>query len=403
MNNKIKYILLTYLLFHFNFLIKAQDAANMTLPNSPAFSILDFEPSAVMKPTNTKDFAADILNSFDKKGNLMMNLGMEVSPYWLKSNHLLSRENYLNPSIGQCFIQSLNISAATVKDSAKGESKLGLGFRFKLVNGKPLEDLAIKENELKAEQSIIAAIATTKALIGVTITTKAQAISFISTTLKGLNYSSKIVNQFVTDAQKQAALFSDDNAGINSFIESLIDIRTNADGTLIKQVAELSKKRIGFILEFAGASSFITTVNTEPVEKIGLWINASNYTSQSSSWTATGRYLFTSKDSVISSADFGISYLKEMSNINLSVEGVARWYRMDIPDININNQHITRVEQGFTYRIAVSGSYKIASNISLNLSFGKNFDSPLVANYNFFSIFGINYSLYKPEKINLAN
>lgn len=403
MTNKIKYVFLFSYLLCFNFIIKAQEDAKTTLPSSPAFSILDFEPSAVMRPTNTKDLAADVLNSFDKKGNLMMNLGMEVSPYWLKSNHLLTRENYLNPTLGQCFIQSLNISAATVKDSAKGESKLGLGFRFKLVNGKPLEDLTVKENELKAEQSIIAAIATTKALIGVTITTKAQAISFISTTLKGLNYSTKIINQFVVDAQKQAALFSDDNAGISSFIESLIDIRTNADGTLIKQVAELSKKRIGFILEIAGASSFITNVNAEPVEKIGLWINASNYTSQSSSWTATGRYLFTGKDSAISNADLGISYLKEMSSFNISVEALARWYRMDIPDFNLNNQPITRVEQGFTYRVAVSGSYKIANNISLNLSFGKNFDSPLAVNYSFFSIFGINYSLYKPEKINLAN
>lgn len=379
----------------------SQEPANMALPNSPAFSILDYEPAAVMKPTNNKDLAADVLNSFDKKGNLMMNLGMEVTPYWLKSNHTLSRKDYLNPSLGQCFLQSLNISAATVKDSAKGENKLGLGFRFKLVNGKPLEDLSIKENELKAEQSIISAIATVKALIGVTINTNAQAIAFIKTTLEGLKCDQKTISKFVSEAQKLSSQFSDDATGINSFIETLIDNRTNADDTLIKEIAELNKKRIGFILEIAGASSFITNVNTEPVEKIGLWLNASNYMSKSDSWTATARYLFTNKDSVISSADLGLSYLKELPNVNISVEGLARWYSIHIPDFNIKNEPITRVESGFTYRLAVQGSYKIASNISLNLSFGKNFDSPLITNYSFFSIFGITYSMYKPEKINL--
>ncbi len=379
----------------------SQESTNMTLPNSPAFSILDYEPAAVMKPTNNKDLAADVLNSFDKKGNLLMNLGMEVTPYWLKSNPERNRKDYLNPSLGQCFLQSLNISAATVKDSAKGENKLGLGFRFKLVNGKPLEDLSIKENELKAEQSIISAIATVKALIGVTINTNAQAITFIKTTLEGLKCDPKTISKFVSEAQKLSSQFSDDATGINSFIETLIDNRTNADGTLIKEVAELNKKRIGFILEIAGASSFITNVNTEPVEKMGLWLNASNYMSKSDSWTATARYLFTNKDSVISSADLGLSYLKELPNVNISVEGLARWYSIHIPDFNIKNEPITRVESGFTYRLAVQGSYKIASNISLNLSFGKNFDSPLITNYSFFSIFGITYSMYKPEKINL--
>lgn len=398
--NKFRYIFFVAALM-ISFSSYAQESASMTLPNSPAFSILDFEPAAVMKPTNNKDLAADVLNSFDKKGNLLMNLGMEVTPYWLKSNPERNRKVYLDPSLGQCFLQSLNISAATVKDSAKGENKLGLGFRFKLVNGKPLDDLEVKERELTSEQLIVNALNTATTLIGSAINTKEEAIEFIKTTLYGINIDTKIITKFISEAQNLSSQFSDNTNDIKRFIETLRDNRFNADGTLIKEVAELNKKRIGFILEFAGATSFITNVNTDPVEKMGLWLNASNYISKSDSWTATARYLFTNKDSVTSSADLGLSYLKELSNVNISIEGVARWYSIHIPDINIKNEPITRVESGFTYRLAVQGSYKIASNISLNLSFGKNFDSPLITNYSFFSIFGITYSMYKPEKINL--
>ena len=65
-------------------------------PNTPAFSILDYEPTSVMRPSSYKELSADILNSFDENGNLMMNLGLEVTPYWLKSNPELTRESYRN-------------------------------------------------------------------------------------------------------------------------------------------------------------------------------------------------------------------------------------------------------------------------------------------------------------------
>ncbi len=78
------------LLFAFSIALHslAQDETKLTIPSTPAFSILNYEPTSVMKPTSNKDLAADVLNSFDKDGKLLMNLGLEVSPYWLKSRPL---------------------------------------------------------------------------------------------------------------------------------------------------------------------------------------------------------------------------------------------------------------------------------------------------------------------------
>ena len=136
----------------------AQDAAKLNVPASPAFSILGFEPSVIMRPTNAKSLATDVLSSFDKNGKLLLNLGLEVAPYWLQSHPNLTRKTYLNPTTGQAFLQSLSISAGTAKDSVTGSNKLGVGFRFRLANGKPVAALEIAEMEMRAKDNIILVI-----------------------------------------------------------------------------------------------------------------------------------------------------------------------------------------------------------------------------------------------------
>src|SRR5438105_1043996 len=99
--------------------IHAQDGdGKLNLPSSPAFSILNFEPAAVLKPTTARSLAADVANSFDKNGKLIVNLGLEASPYWMQSRPLLTREQYLHASLLQLVKQSLSLSAASAKDSA---------------------------------------------------------------------------------------------------------------------------------------------------------------------------------------------------------------------------------------------------------------------------------------------
>ena len=101
--------------------------------------------------------------------------------------------------------------------------------------------------------------------------------------------------------------------------------------------------------------------------------------------------------------DAGISFLKKADKFNVSFEGMMRWYRADIPDVNASNQPIIRVEKKFTYRLAAQGSYMIAKDISINLSIGKDFDSPFISRSGFFSILGLNYSIFSKEPAKLKN
>jgi len=382
-------------LFIFHNLL-AQDISKLTIPNSPAFSILNFEPSAVMRPTNAKSLAADILNSFDKDGKLLMNLGLEIAPYWLKSHPDLDRDNYLNPKTGQAFLQSFSLSAATVKDTSSGENKLGAGFRFKLLNGKPADDeLKGVTSELKSKNTILDMINGARAQIGSTIHTKKEAIDKICTNLKSAGTSDNVIATVKKQAETLQDNYGESDADIRNFLDKLTEDRRAAEMGLIKKKSELLYQRKGLILELAGASSYNTTSSS--LEKIGFWGNLSYYVSPDDLFTLTLRYMSQSHDSSLTNFDGGLGFLKKNDKYNISVEAMCRQFKAEIPDININNQPIKRIEKDFTYRLAIEGSYMITEFLSINLSLGKDFDSPFISGSSFFSILGLNYSIFSKE------
>ncbi len=379
----------------------AQDISKLTIPTSPAFSILNFEPSAIMRPTNVKSLATDILNSFDKDGKLKLNLGLEVAPYWLSSHPNLTRAQYLQPNTAQTFLQSLSISAASVKDSASGNNKLSVGFRFKLYNGEPVKALEIASVELKSKTTVVSIINGIKNVVDAnTINTKQKAIDAIEKALVTKNIEKAIIEKVKKDAASVSADYTDATADIKLFLDNLIGIRVDAYAELAKGVSNLLYDRKGFVLEFAGASGFNTS-NKNSVEKIGFWGNASYFVSADDLFTFTSRYMFKNADTASSNIDVGLGFLKKNNQYNISVEYMARFYSAQMSDINISNQPIKRIEKQFTYRLAAQAAYAINKDVSINLSLGKDFDSPFISRSGFFSILGVNYSIFSKEPLKL--
>lgn len=382
--------------------LQAQTTPKLTIPSTPAFSILDYEPTAVMRPATNKDLAADVLNSFDRDGKLLMNLGLEVSPYWLKSHSTLTRGDYLDPGFGQTFLQSFNLSAATVRDSSTGDNKLGVGFRFKLADGNPVKSLEKYEAEYRMQTTIISTIGSARRMIGDEIKSRQDAIDIIIAALNSAGIAEETVSRFRQEAAETAAGYTDSQADIRLFLERMIIQRTNANGELYSKVAEIQYERTGFILEFAGAGGFKTN-NDRSVQKIGIWMNASNYFSPDDLITLTARFMHQNKDTAQNNFDVGVGFLRKTASYNLSLEGMFRWYRAEIHDVNVNNQPIIRLEKDFTYRIAIQGSYFISRDISINLNIGKEFDSPFISRSGFFSILGLNYSIFNKQKVELPD
>lgn len=379
----------------------AQDGSKLTLPSTPAFSILDFEPSTVMRPTTNKGLASDILNSFDKNGKLLMNLGLEVSPYWLKSRPALTRKEYLEPSFKQIFLQSLSLSAATVKDTITGNNKLGVGFRFKLHDGKPVADLEAAEQKFDEETTLINFINTIRLEVADSGYSIQQTIDMLLDLMTQASLPQEMIDGFRQQAYKWDDNFNDSPRDVVQFLDKLISVRSEENHDLYSRISELQYVRKGLILELAGAGAFKTSGDGNN-ERFGFWVNASHYVSPDDLFTLTARYMHATKDTTRNNFDLALSFLKKTDKFNISLEGALRWYREEVPAHDINNQPILKLEKDFTYRIAFQSSYLFTKDISINISIGKDFNSPYVSRNGYFSILGLNYSLFNKQKVEVT-
>lgn len=379
----------------------AQDAAKLTVPGTPAFSILNFEPSAVMRPATAKSLAADVLNAFDEEGKLRMNLGLEVAPYWLKSRPTLKQDDYLRPKAGQAFLQSLSVSAATVRDSVTKQNKFGGGLRFRLLNGSPVPALETARAELTVRLTMVSTINARKSVIQ-SGDTKQSVVKAIVEDLKGLE-DPKIPGAVIDSFQKQAnALMpkfkTDSRKDIEAFLDKLIAEREKAYKGMAQNVSRLLYQRQGMILEFATAAGYATRRTTD-LDRIGAWGNLSYNSASGDLFTFTARYMHTNNDSSLNNLDAGIGFLKTTPQFNVSAEVLVRHYRAEINDRNLLGQPIKRVEKEFTYRAAFQASYLISKDISINLSIGKDFNSPFLSGSGFFSVAGLNFSIFHKEPL----
>lgn len=395
MLKNIKHIFL--LLGMFSIVAYSQD---IQVPQTPAFSILEYEPSAVMRPTSIKKLSSDILNSFDAKGKLIMNLGIEVSPYWLKSRPELTREVFLNPKPMQNLFQTFSISAATVRDTVTGKNNLGLGFRTQIVRGKLSPEFEQYDLQLKKTEEAIGVIGGARSFIGITLKSRDEIIAFLDGELNKSNTDNETKTVILSKANALKSKFTDEPNSLKSYCEAIVNELENKTNELAKKVIDLETKRFGFSLEVAGASKFIETANgDQSFNKLGLWVNANNFFTTTDAWTLTARYLTTNQDNnSTNNTDLGFGYLKLGDQFNVSLEGMLRWYRQEIPDVNQSGQNIVRLEKEFTYRIAGQVSYQLYEGVSANFSFGKNFDQPRINTKTFFSIFGLRYSLFNKRQ-----
>jgi hypothetical protein len=391
---------LSLLFFVFTSLcICAQDIQSLRAPSTPAFSILNFEPSSILKPASLKDLGGDILNSFDENGKLKMNLGLELTPYWLSSRPYLTFDKYVKPEISQTILQTFNISAATVRDSVNKQNKLGIGIRFQVLNGSPNPEY-LEKQKLLSKRLGLQSIATTGRQLAKDriIETIDDAKLFFEDFLNDADGAFDKEELFNLSTLFNNTIKKYNDSSLVAFFEKLNEKILETNLPMVYKVVELAKKRTGFFLEFAAATGFSEQNNKQSLERAGVWLTASNYYLTDDSWFVSARYQFSNRDTSQNNFDLGFSYAKELKSFSISAEGMLRWLRAEIPDKNTSNQPIVRVEKDFTYRIALQGTYLISESISFNISLGKDFNSPFIKQEGFFSIFGLNYSLFRKVK-----
>lgn len=385
--------------------LQAQEGERLTIPSSPAFTILGFEPSAVMKPTSTKELTTNILSAFGPDGRLVPNLGMEVTPYWLGVHPGLTRDSFLRPSVAQAFRQSFSLSAATVYDSVSNANKLGFGFRFNLRNGKPTQEFLELDSLLQKKYSLTSIIAVARSMAGTAFTTPDGANTFIESRAAATTDAADIaLLQELEQQLLQTNQYDSTTSGLRKYLEDLTNEYQDKLAPQAAQLSELTYDRTGFFLEFAGGSGF-NTRGSKPLSRLGLWGNASWYVSPDDLFSFTARYLYNRSggpiDSLQHNIDLGVSFLKKTRLFNFSLEALYRYYNAEIPQLTGGTNPVILKEKKSTYRFAFQSAVNISPTLSITVSLGKDFDSPFLRGNGMFSILGFSYNIFslKPKQL----
>lgn len=134
----------------------AQIAADLSIAESPAFTVLGLTPG-VARPATPRELAAALLNGIDSRGNPQTGLSLDIAPYWLAAGHLVDSRIYkANPIVR--LLAGAQLSLATAKAARpEAPSRLAAGMLVSIFDkGDPRLDDALADCLLKAAERALA-------------------------------------------------------------------------------------------------------------------------------------------------------------------------------------------------------------------------------------------------------
>ena len=106
---------------------------DMSVPESPAFTVLGVTPETVIRPTSPRAFATSLLNGVDQNGNFQSGLAMDFVPYLLVAGDDLTLRKYQTSPVVRLLART-QFSFATTKGATEDDKsmRLALGLHVAL-------------------------------------------------------------------------------------------------------------------------------------------------------------------------------------------------------------------------------------------------------------------------------
>lgn len=120
---------------------------DLSVPESPAFTVLGFTPQTVIRPTSPRQFASSLLNGIDQRGNLQSGVALDFAPYMLYAGDKLTLKQYRESPYLR-FLARTQISFATTKGASENDrsARAALGFHLTLMDkGDPHSDAELMQ------------------------------------------------------------------------------------------------------------------------------------------------------------------------------------------------------------------------------------------------------------------
>jgi hypothetical protein len=116
-----------------------QIAESFAVPESPAFSFLQFAPATVSRPNTPRDIVAALTNGIGEDGKVREGVSLEITPAYVIPGLAVSLTDYQRRSFKR-LLANMQLSFATVRAAGDSASTdMGLGIRFNVIdNGDPM-------------------------------------------------------------------------------------------------------------------------------------------------------------------------------------------------------------------------------------------------------------------------
>jgi len=116
---------------------QAPELDALRTPPTPAFTVLDLEPSAVERPATPADAAMAFVSNF-RNGTVPKNFAFESSPYWLASRPHVTWRGDARRTVAQSLARTSSVSVATAETGTEPApvSSLAFGFRTLVFSGR---------------------------------------------------------------------------------------------------------------------------------------------------------------------------------------------------------------------------------------------------------------------------
>ncbi len=311
--------------------------SDLKTPPSPAFVLLGIEPTSISSPSTPRAVAGSFVSTIQQGG------AMEIAPYWLTAHPNLTFDEYYKANVGQTILQTLSISFATIPKTSDTDTmgtRVGLGARWLLVSGEPRDSLYILKDGLKKLQGEL------------------------------LETEDSVKQKEIKSKMKAVSL----------------------------AIQKMDHRRVGFSLAMASAAT-MNFLHNNPregkLDKWGVWLTASYLMDEPSiDFLAVARVITNSKEEGSQNIfDLGARIVASISNFSLSCEYIQRAelsleHTAQTGSIKSGNFFLKN-----TYRLAGNLEYKYSSDISVFMTFGKNYSTENEQNGSLVAQVGFNFGL----------
>lgn len=368
----------------------------LTVPNSPAFNLLEISPSAVDRPTTPNDFAISLANASNNFSLLPQNYAIEFLPisFFPKSKNSYSKftndtayvktwNQKLWNTISQTFIFSGGFSTndsvkTTTPDFIKTCS--GIGFKFSLFRGKIDYDFDQYKNSIDSVRVRLKALHDDNEAFLTSIRENDAVLKALDrerdTNVALQVRIAKEIKDPVIRSEKLGNL-KDELTNINIRrdlrMELLKQERMNSEieyaKELKKSIEQIKFKRYGWMVDFAGGmvigfrnDDFQNSI----VQQYAFWFNGGYASLKGFSFMGVARY----SNALNAMADSqGSKMDKAFYDLGGKIE-----FQTDDNKFSVNGEIIDRISTGTPLlRYTFNAGYQVGKNQALTFSVGKAF------------------------------